>query len=444
MGKRRALISYILHILLHVFIYIGFIAVVPLGNMFNYVSFVKQVLGIEDVVVCPPNCAIELAPQRHDLRAVIVVDNPSGTPVALSVNTTQGQGRVIITDRTTRLEVFFNGGLYVDVYPLYPLSDAEPRSVYLPSGGNLTIRVTPPAIGGIIPTFIAVIGTVIGIMTSLGIIRHVTRTPLVDTIGDTFPMSFEPLFIFWLILSLTLVEILIISLISYDLMIKIWLLLILIIIYTAIILVQVPEFVVKIVFSYLVALSILSLLSLLRTPTMSNPLLYFILFIILTNPITLIYFKSLVAVEEMDRTRKVGVLYLYDLTVAFWALQWLINPYPAIFKQFIYNLSLQLIILIIIIPIYFGLFIMFLLIRGPSLRIFSLSAIPFVFDEELAARIEFCRRVLDWPTKVRVYPEGGGSVEGFVVGCDVDKITIDDTKSTRVFSWGDVQQLELL
>jgi len=65
-------------------------------------------------------------------------------------------------------------------------------------------------------------------------------------------------------------------------------------------------------------------------------------------------------------------------------------------------------------------------------------------NEELAARVEFCHMALEKPTRVRVYPEGGGSVEGFVVECNMGKIAVSDGNSTRVFPWGNVQQVELL
>jgi len=440
MDKLRALIPYFLHILLHVFIFIGFTSVVPLGDVyFNYIDFVKQVLGVKDVVVCPPNCTIDLAPQRRDSRAVIVVDNPSDTLVALSVNTTQGQGKVIITGRSTRLEVFFNGGLYVDVYPLYPLSDAEPRSVYLPSGGNLTIRVIPPAMGGTLPIIITVVGTVIGIMASLGIIRHVTRTPAVDVIGNTFPTYLPPL-IFWLYLSLMLATVLQVLYGSTLLnVLKAWLPSILMTIYITIILLKTPGFEGKIfLFSYAMPF----LLPLLLTP---SPLFYFVSFIIITNPIILLFFKSLAVVEDMERAKKVGVLHLYDLVVAFWIFQWLINPYLAIFRLSFF-LSIQLIthyIIVVLVYLLFFILLLYLAIKGPGFGMLFLSTIPFVFNEELVARVEFCRKALDWPTRVKVYPEDDESVVGFVVKCDIEKIAIGDGKSMRVFSWGDLRQIEL-
>jgi len=447
MGKRGVFISYFLHILLHVFIFIGFIAVAPLVDVyFNYTDFVKRLFAVEDVVICPPNCTVNLALVRHDSRAVIVMDNPSATPVALNVYTTWGLRKLITTDRTTRLEILFDGGLYVNVHPLYPLSDAEPRSVYLPSGGNLTIRITPPAIGGAFQTLIAVIGTIIGIMASLGIIRRVTRTPLVNAIGATPPTYFEPLVI-WFILSLTLVVVLQYWLTFLNIL-RVWLPSILIVIYTTILLFREPEFKSKIMLLFFLVAALI--LSPLRTPYPPNPLLnlisFLIIIIILVNPITLIYFKSLTAVEDIERVKKIGILHLYDLTLAFWTLQWLINPYPAIFKQIFYNLPFQLVIIntFVIILIYLGLFFVpHLVAKGSSSGIFLLSMIPFVFNEELAARIEFCRRALDWPTRVKVYPEGGEPVVGFIVKCDVDKVAISDGETTHVFSWGDLQKIKL-
>jgi len=452
MGKRRALIPYFLHILLHVFIFIGFIAVVPLGSVyFNYTDFARQVLGVKDVVVCPPNCTIDLAPQRHEARVVIVVDNPSGTPVALSVYTTQGQGKVITTDRTTRLEVFFNGGLYVDVYPLYPLSDSEPRKVYLPSGGNLAIRVAPPAIGGVLPTLIALIGTITGIMASLGIIRYVTRTPLVDTIGETSSTHFVTFYtwalIFILLLILTGTLQTLYGLYFIDILenfIALILLVIYAIIVGAIIIAQEPELENKIR-NIVLTVTILIILWIIVLSYIFDKFLRFIIFIALVNPVTLTYLKSFAVVEEIERTKKVGVLHLYDLTTTFWFLQWLINPYPTVFRKMLYNFSFQLIVLLMLIMIYLGLFVtlLYLIAKGPGSRTLLFSAIPFVFNEELAARIEFCRKALDKPTRVKVYPEEDKSVMGFVVECNMDKIAIGDGNSTHVFSWSDVQQIEL-
>jgi len=452
MGKRRALIP-CLHIFLHVFIFIGFIAVVPLGSMyFNYTDFVKQILGVEDVVACPPSCTIDLAPQLHASRAIIVVDNPSGTLVALNAYATQSQRKLIATDRTTRLEVFFTGGLYVDVYPLYPFSDAEPRSVYLPSGGNLTIRVTPPAIGGTLPTLIVVIGTLIGIMASLGIIKRVSKTPLVYAIGNTFPMYFEPIII-WLIVTANLLVLAVYLERSYGLdllgMLRTLLPFILITIYTTLIVIM-SERKARLLALYMGILFILYIAMPFLLLALVHPLLYFVVLIALVNPIVLLYLKGLVAIKEMERVKKVGVLHLYDLTIAFWALQWLINPYPTIFKHILYNLSYQFIIslfTIVLVLVFINLLIALLyhfIVEGPDFGTLLLSVIPFVFNEELAARVDFCHRTLDKPTKVRVYTEGGKPIIGFVVECDVSKIAVSDGKSMRMFSWGDVRQIELL
>jgi len=457
MGKRRALIPW-LHVLLHVCIFIGFVALAPLGGVyFNYTSFAKQVLGIEDVVVCPPNCTIELALLQHDSRAVIVVDNPSGTPVALNVYTTQDRKILITTNRATRLEVFFDGGLYVDVYPLYPFSDAEPRSAYLSSGGNLTIRVIPPAIAGTLPTLIAVIGTVIGIMTSLGIIRRVTRTPLVDAIGTTPPTYFE---VFLILFASNTIILFLAGWLNHLGTLRVLLPFILAIIYAVLMTIQIYRYETSIVdrislfiillLPWLLLLLLLLSSFLIFSPTshISDALLGIILFTALVNPIVLVYFKSFAVVEDMERTKKVAVLHLYDLAITFWVFQWLINPYPAIFKQIFYISFHFIIFLVVSIIVYLGIFIVFIypIAVGPGFGTFLLSAIPFVFNEELATRVEFCRKALDWPTKVRVYPGRGGPVEGFVVKCEMGKIVVYDHRnnSTRVFSWGDVQQIERL
>jgi len=178
-----------------------------------------------------------------------------------------------------------------------------------------------------------------------------------------------------------------------------------------------------------------------NNPPLPHQLYSTALFLILINPISLFYLKSLAAVSKIGRAKKVGLLHLYDLAVLIWFLQWLVNPYPAIFKLYFIELSLLQIILIVLLVV-FGFIIVFRASLNPL--IFLYSIIPFIFNEELAARVELCRRALNRPTKVRIYPEKAKSVVGFVVECDAGKIAVSNYRRTRVFSWGDVQQIELL
>jgi len=387
-----------LHILLISLAYVGFFFVV-LGSLkvySDYKSFARDVLNAQNIATCPTVCSFNLTSQWRDPRAVIVVDNPSGTPVVLRLSTTQHREVWVATDRTTRINITFDGGLYVDVYPLYPLSDAEPRSAYLPDSGNLTIRVIPPAIGGVLQTLQAIIGAVIGLLTTLGIIKYVTKNLAVYVIGSTSP-NFVVVIIVAIIFSLIFV----------------------------------------VLFNSLIPLFNLIPLSLTFTIAL--------IIIILINPFTLFYVKSSVVVSKVERATKVGLLHLYDLAVLMWVLQWLINPYPTLFKlryitliQFLPALITFLVTFGVLLPL------IALSIKNIGFGTLLLSIVPFVLNEELAARAEFCHMALEKPTRVRVYPEEGGSVEGFVGECDMDKITIDDGKSTRVFSWGDVHQIELL
>jgi len=179
---------YSYHFILILLVYFS-LFIIALHNIVVYVdykSFVKQVLGVTHVETCPPNCTFNLTAQWRDPWTVIFIDNPSGTPVLLKLNTTQRKVW-IATNRTTHIDVAFDGGLYIDVYPLYPLSDAEPRSAYLPSSGNLTIRIAPPAIGGTLQFILTTIGGLLGLLTTLGIIKHATKTPAVNNFGSTFP-----------------------------------------------------------------------------------------------------------------------------------------------------------------------------------------------------------------------------------------------------------------
>jgi len=382
------------HVILISLVYAGLLFII-FSNLVaydDYKSFAKQVLGASHVETCPQNCAFNLTARWRDPRAVIVVDNPSGTLVLLKLNTTRHNGVWVAADRTTQINVTFDGGLYVDVYPIYPFSDAAPRHAYLPGNGNLTIRVTPPAIGGVLQLFQTIISAVIGLLATLGIIKHMTKTPAVNAIGST---SF-------LVSNINFNRILLISLILF--------------------------------LNLIVTIAGLDFVT--------------VVIIILTsiNPILLLFLKSLVAVSNVERAAKVGFLHLYDLAVLIWGFLWLINPILTIFRlEYIMVISffLQHILIIVIIG-GFLVFIISLITEIISPQILFFSIVPFIFNQEVAARVEFCRRALDWPTKVKVYPESGKPVVGFVVECDVGKIAVSNKRRTRVFSWGDVHQIELL
>jgi len=388
--RRLRSLGAIPHVIFLAFVYYCFIIVIfnSLNVYFDYKSFARYVLKAHNITTCPTDCSFNLTSQRHDLRAVIVVDNPSGTLVLLKLHTTQHKEVWVATDRTTQINVTFDGGLFVEAYPLYPLSDASPRHTYLPSGGNLTIRATPPAIGGTIQLFQAIISVIVGLLATLGILKHVTKTPAVSAVGSTSSINLLTFMFFIPTLSICFIPLLIVL----DLV------------------------------------------------TITIILLMFI------NPIVFLFFKSCAVISNnMEGAMKVGLLHLYDVAVLIWVLLWLISPIPTIFKlEFL--LLTQFSIPLFLIPLILGGLLAFvaLIVKIIGSETLFLSIIPFIMNEELAARVEFCRKALDWPTKVRVYPERGGSVKGFVVGCDIGKITIDDGKSMRVFSWGGVHQIELL
>jgi len=402
----------------------------------DYRGFAKQLLDVTHIEICPQNCSLDLTAQRCDPRAVIVVDNPSGTLVLLRLTTTQHKEVWVATNRTTQINVTFDGGLYVDVYPLYPLSDAGPRSAYLPGNGNLTIRVTPPAIGGILQPFQAIIGAMVGLLTTLGIVKHLTKTPAVNAMGNTFPkykgILFYPsvgAFSFLIFLSLIsgLIDpyiLLLTFLFSFFIIIisvrrqqfsknNIILLLILIVLTG--------------LYSYYTFMSILP---------HARQLYFTALFLTLINPISLFYLKSLAAVSGIRRAEKVGLLHLYDLAVLIWFLQWLINPYPTIFKLEFIVLS-HFLIYLVIISIILGIIIFFAL--SINLKIFLYSSIPFVFNEELAARIAFCRKALARNLWITIYPQKGCRRRGRVDDCDVDRIVLRRGRFRREFSWSEIR-----
>jgi len=395
----------ILHVIFLTFVYACFIIVILNSSnvYFDYKSFARDVLKAHNITTCPTICSFNLTSQRHDLRAVIVVDNPSGTLVLLRLYTTQHKEAWVATSRTTQINVTFDGGLYVEAYPLYPLSDAAPRSAYLPSSGNLTIRATPPAIGGTIQPLQAIISVVVGLLAALGILKHVTKTPAENVMGSASSINQMTCIIACIpILSLPFTALLI------------------------------------------------SLLNLLLGLSLSLDSTYATLIsLIFLNPIVLYFLKSYAVVIKEKRSVKVSLLHLYDLAVLIWVLLWLIDPIPTIIKpEFISAVLFS--IPLFLIPLLLGgllrLVSLIIKIIGLKTQFFLLSIIPFILNEELAARAEFCQMAVGKPTRVRVYLEGGRSIEGFVVECDMDKIAVYDHRnySTRVFSWGDVQQIERL
>jgi len=313
-----------IHVLFISLVYVGFFFIVVV-SLSDYKSFARDVLNAQNITTCPTVCSFNLTSQRRDHRAVIAVDNPSGTPVVLNLYTTQREKVWVATNRTTWINVTFDGGLYVDVYPLYPLSDAEPRNAYLPGNGNLTIHVTSPAIGGVIQPFLTTISAVIGLLTALGIIKHLTKNPAVNAIGSTSPN-------FVIVITITII----LSLIFY------------------------------IVLSNLMPLQLIFNIAL--------------IIIILINPVILFYCKSSAVVSKVERATKVGLLHLYDLAVLMWALQWLINPYPTIFKLR-YITLIQSLPTYIIFLITFGLLlpVIALSIKNRGSETLLLSIVPFVF-----------------------------------------------------------------
>jgi len=157
------------------------------------------------------------------------------------------------------------------------------------------------------------------------------------------------------------------------------------------------------------------------------------LYLILVSPIFLFYLKGLAVVSEVSRAIKVGTLYLYDFAVLVWALQWLVNPYPAIFKLD-YIVLFYFLIFLIIILILFGIVVVIISIDP---QIFLFSIMPFIFNEELAARMAFCRKALKhWIT---IYPQKGRPVRGRIYDCSVSRIVLQRGRYRYIFSWSEIR-----
>jgi len=447
----------VLHISLISLVYVGFFFVIidSLWVYSDYKNFARDVLNAQNIATCPTDCSFNLTSQWRDPQAVIVVDNPSGTLVLLRLYTTQHKEVWVATDRTTRINATFDGGLYVDVYPLYPLSDADQRHIYLPGNGNLTIHVTPPAIGGIVQPLQVVISAVVGLLTILGIIRHLSKTPAVNALGSTYPTYMRillyPSLIFTVFLIfIVFVIILIIVVVIPKILLHFILNCTLIVITTLFLSVAFLTYLLTIIVQprqistkdsiILIILTLISFVGLLfifmNNRTVPWPLYSNTLFLTFVNPFSLFLLKSLAVISGIRRTEKVGVLHLYDLAVLVWALQWLANPYPTIFKLDYITISF-LIILIMLIIILGS--IIFIISLNPRILLFSI--IPFIFNEELVARIEFCKKARIRIILATIYPWNGRPMRGFVHRCDVDKIVLLRLRNYRqyTFSWSEIR-----
>jgi len=206
----------------------------------------------------------------------------------------------------------------------------------------------------------------------------------------------------------------------------------------------------------------------------SSTVLLILLFYML-YPFFYVLGKSAAFAFSTDKTFKLYLMYIYDFTILLWVVQWFFNPYPAMLAwehKFLGTVVLPLIfgsilvvsLIIIIFSIYMvSIFITrardisLWLLNLPGLLQFSsltaryirglawlLPAVPFVLNRELVARGELCASAERGVVKVRIYPEEGDPVGGVVVGCTIDKIAVDNGCERRVFSWGDVWQIELV
>jgi len=405
----------ILNIFCIIIIYSGLLLIIGYSGVLyvDYKNFAKQVLNAHDIASCPPSCSFNLTAQWRDPLAVITVDNPSGTPVLLKLYTgqhgTSHREVWVATDRTTQINVTFDGGLFVDVYPLYPLSDAAPRHTYLPGNGNLTIRTTPPAMGGTFQFILTTMSGLFGILATLGIIKTITRTPVADAYDLSSSRSSRLSWLDVFIIAIIYIVAFILSICFYRKLIFI--------------IFSVPE-------------------------NLQQPFTYFLYFT-LVNPISLLYLKLLVATEaEAVEVNKLVLLNIYDLAVVLWFFQWLINPYPTIFKlEHITFISTLITLFILIIVSSIIITIIYLIsnkyLFDIRLREVLIFMIPFILNEELVARTEFCREARARKVWVTIYPREGSPISGRVEECDVDRIVVRRDSSRYMFSWSKVQRIEI-
>jgi len=381
-----------------------------------------------------------------------------------------GQELWIYTFYDIRITALFVGNLSVEVYPAFPFSDATPRKLFFIKNDTRTVNVFL-YMGNILHQILSSIASLISILSTIGVIKHITKTPVsnatsIKTRSEdplitilhllliTFSSLVISLYIFYLPSWFTIVAsiILISTFLSLVLMGKYWPLLL-------------PS-----------SIFLLILLILIKSPALMIPdfttSLIIVMALLLYPFVFYISGKSLTLALPLDRSFKIYLMHLYDITLLIWIFQWFINPYPAMLSwelQFApsllsgYAILVSIVMIVIFSVLFVADFVRFWrnaslilpsllklpltssLIRYMSFFSLLLLALPFVLNRELVARGELCASAERGVVKVRIHLEDCcDPVEGVVVGCSLEKIAVDDGSERRVFSWGDAWQIELI
>jgi len=428
--------------------------------------------------------------------ANITIVNPQNVLVFVNLRS-DGQEKWIYTFYDARIMVPFTGNLNVSVYPAFPLSDARPRKLAFQENGTRTVHVSSQ-LSNVLNQLFSISTAVVSALAVIGIIKRVMATPASDVMSKKTHPS-EPLitllyliFSFFVTLFLTAVAFYIsrnpgLSLSS------------LLLLFPFLLSVSVlwtgrfwPGFAIFLAFSLIFYKDISAMWQLSFSLKLDSSTILLILLFYLFYPLFHILGKGAAFAFSTDRMFKLCLMYIYDIAIMLWIIQWFLNPYPAMlewdFKRilealaglFLGLLSLifqgtdpfsfitvvaisWLIILLSVLVMSAGVIAM---TRGSSLYVLNLPglpqslsltaryirgfewllpAVPFVLNRELVARGELCASAERGVVKVKIYPEGCcDPVEGVVVDCSLDKIAVDNDRERRVFSWGDVRQIELV
>jgi len=411
----------------------------------------------------------------------ITIVNPSNVLVFVSLSSS-GREEWVYTIYDASITAFFTDSLNVSVYPAFPFSDASPRKLALQENSSRTVHVSSQS-GGVLNQ-LSLFLTIVGTLATIGVIKHVVATPL-SNITSKSAHPFAPLIIFFYLNFTPLVVLLLTAVMLYIsrnpglslsyLFLLLPFLLSISVLWTGKFWLGFAVFIVILVISLVfygeISAVLQSLLLKLDFTTTLLILLFYVFY-----PFFYVLGKSAAFAFSTDRMFKLYLMYIYDATILLWAVQWLVNPYlamlaweykflgtillPLIFGSIQIVISLTIFIFIIYTISYFitrardiSLWLLNLPGLSPS---FSLTAryirgltwllpgVPFVLNRELVARGELCASAERGVVKVRIHPEEGDPVEGVIIDCSLDKIAVDNGCERRVFSWGDVRQIELI
>jgi len=537
---------FIIHISLIIAVVISGIFVVTFSNMmsglftmyFNSQKFISDFVNKNvELIQCHDLCKITLSPTHNTtsqnvtkflLRqkiANITIVNPQNVLVFVNLKS-DGQEKWVYTSYDARITVFFTGNLSVSIYPTFPLSDARPRKLAFQENGTRTVHVSSQ-LGNVLNQLFPISTAVVSALAAIGIIKRVMATPASDVMSKKIHPS-EPLIaLFYLVFSFFVV--LFLTAVAFYIPRNPWLLLLLFLGFPILLSIGVlftgrfwPGFTIflfitSLIFcresllkwQYLILTYVplpdilgymhctckkfLAMWQLLFSLKLDSGTILLILLFYLFYPLFHILGKGAAFAFSTDRMFKLYLMYIYDIAIMLWIVQWFLNPYPAMLEwdsrrileslaglflglpSLIYQGILDPFSFITAVAISWSIFLSFVLVmsagviamtRGSSLYVLNLPglpqslsltaryirgfewllpAVPFVLNRELVARGELCASAERGVVRVRVYPEDCcDSVEGVVVDCSLDKIAVDGNAGRRVFSWGDVRQIELV